>query len=174
MDETANTKADIDAPIVWMGYGIDAPEFNWNDYKNVDVKGKVLLMMVNQPLSDDAKFGKAMTYYGRWTYKFEEAARMGAAGVILIHKTEMASYGWEVVRNSWGGERSYLRNDPAPKLKLASWIQFDVARKLAQACGMNLDEMMAAAQKPGFKAVSLPAKAKLHIVSTVRPFEPSN
>jgi Zn-dependent M28 family amino/carboxypeptidase len=176
MDETTRTVGDVDAPIVWMGYGIDAPEFNWNDYKDVDVKGKVLLMMVNQPPSDNPKFfgGKALTYYGRWTYKYEQAARLGAASVILIHKTDMASYGWNVVRNSWSGERAYLRNDPAPKLKIASWIQLDVAAKLAAACGMNLDEMMAAAQKPGFKAVTLPAKLKLHIVSTVRPFESSN
>ena len=162
MDETTNTQDDVDAPIVWMGYGIDAPEYNWNDYKDVDVKGKVLLMMVNQPPSDDPKFfnGKTLTYYGRWTYKFEEAARKGAVGVILIHKTEMASYGWNVVRNSWSGERAYLRNDPAPKLKVASWIQLDVAQKLAQACGMNLDQMMAAAQKRGFKPVPLPAKLK--------------
>ena len=176
MDETTNTQDEVDAPIVWMGYGIDAPEFKWNDYKDVDVKGKVLLMMVNEPPSDDPKYfgGKALTYYGRWTYKFEEAARMGAAGVILIHKTDMASYGWDVVRNSWGGERAYLRDDPAPKLKLASWVQLDVARKLAAACGMNLDEMMAAAQKPGFKAMPLPATVKAHIVSTVRPFDVNN
>ena len=136
MDETGETSTAIDAPIVWIGYGIDAPEFNWNDYKDVDVKGKVLLMMVNEPPSDDPKFfnGKALTYYGRWTYKYEEAARKGAAGVLLIHKTDMASYGWDVVRNSWSGERSYLRNDPAPKLKIASWIQLDVARKLMQDC----------------------------------------
>jgi Zn-dependent M28 family amino/carboxypeptidase len=177
MDETTKTVNDIDAPIVWIGYGIDAREFNWNDYKDVDVKGKVLLMMVNQPPSNDPKFfggGKALTYYGRWTYKYEQAARMGAAGVILIHRTEMASYGWNVVRNSWSGERAYLRDDPAPKLKVASWIQLDVARKLAADCGMSLDEMMAAAQKPGFKAVTLPAHLKAHIVSTVRPFESSN
>ncbi len=176
MDETGESSTDVDAPIVWMGYGIDAPEFNWNDYKDADVKGKVLLMMVNEPPSDDAKFfnGPALTYYGRWTYKYEQAARMGAVGVILIHKTDMASYGWEVVRNSWSGERSYLRNDPAPKLKIASWIQLDVARKLAQDCGKNLDEMMAAAAKPGFKAEPLPAKLKAHIVSKVRPFDSNN
>ena len=176
MDETGQTTADIDAPIVWMGYGIDAPEFNWNDYKDVDVKGKILLMMVNEPPSDDPKFfaGPALTYYGRWTYKFEQAARMGAAGVILIHKTEMASYGWDVVRNSWSGERSYLRNDPAPKLKIASWLQLEVARKLAQDCGKNLDDMMAAAAKPSFKAESLSAKLKAQIVSKVRPFDSNN
>ena len=176
MDETGQTDTTIDAPLVWIGYGIDAPEYKWSDYAGVDVKGKVLLMLVNEPPSDDLSFfkGKAMTYYGRWTYKYEEAARKGAAGVILIHKTEMASYGWDVVRNSWGGERSYLRNDPAPKLKMASWIQLDVARKLAQECGMNLDEMMAAAQKPGFKAELLPASLKAHIVSNVRPFDSTN
>lgn len=176
MDETGQSSTDIDAPIVWMGYGIDAPEFNWNDYKGADVKGKVLLMMVNEPPSDDPKFfnGKALTYYGRWTYKFEEAARKGAAGVILIHKTDMASYGWDVVRNSWSGERSYLRNDPAPKLKVASWAQLDIARKLAQSCGKNLDDMMAAAQKPGFRAEPLPVTLKAHIVSKVRPFDSNN
>ena len=176
MDETGKTDTTIDAPIVWIGYGIDAPEYKWNDYAGVDVKGKVLLMLVNEPPSDDPGFfkGKALTYYGRWTYKYEEAARKGAAGVILIHKTDLASYGWEVVRNSWGGERSYLRNDPAPKLKVASWIQLDVARKLAQDCGRNLDEMIAAAQKPGFKAEPLPAKLKAHIVSKVRPFDSNN
>jgi Zn-dependent M28 family amino/carboxypeptidase len=176
MDETTNTQNDVDAPIVWMGYGIDAPEFNWDDYKDADVKGKVLLMMVNQPPSDDPKFfnGGTLTYYGRWTYKFEEAARKGATGVILIHKTEMASYGWNVVRNSWSGERAYLRDDPAPKLKVASWIQLDVAQKFAQACGLKLDDMMAAAQKHGFKAVPLPARLKARMISKVRPFDVNN
>jgi len=176
MDETGEASSTVDAPIVWIGYGVDAPEFNWNDYKDVDVKGKVLLMLVNDPPSDDPKFfgGKAMTYYGRWTYKYEEAARKGAAGVLLIHKTEMASYGWDVVRNSWSGERSYLRNDPAPKLKVASWIQLDVARNLMQDCGLNLDEQMAAAGKQGFKAMLLPAQFKAHIESKLRPFDSNN
>ena len=176
MDNTGKPRDDINAGLVWMGYGIDAPEFNWNDYKDVDVHGKVLLMLVNQPPSDDPKFfnGKALTYYGRWTYKFEEAARKGAVGVILIHKTEMASYGWNVVRNSWSGERSLLRNDPAPKLALASWIQFDAAQKLARACGMNLDEMIAAAGNRGFKPVALPARASATIISKVRDFDSSN
>jgi len=176
MDETGDTSTTIDAPIVWMGYGIVAPEFNWNDYKDVDVKGKVLLMMVNEPPSDDPKYfgGKALTYYGRWTYKYEQAARMGAAGVLLVHKTDMASYGWDVVRNSWSGERSYLRNDPAPKLKIASWIQLDFAHKLMQACGKDLDAEMAAAAKTGFNAQPLPARFKAHIVSKVRPFDSNN
>ena len=176
MDNTGKQRDEIDAPLVWMGYGIDAPEFNWNDYQDVDVRGKVLLMLVNQPPSDDPKWfnGKALTYYGRWTYKFEEAARKGAAGVILIHKTEMASYGWNVVRNSWSGDRSYLRNDPAPKLALASWIQFDAAQKLARACGLNLEEMIAAAGRRGFKPVPLPARVKATILSKVREFDSNN
>ena len=128
----ASTRDDINTDLVWIGYGIDAPEFNWNDYKDVDVKGKVLLMLVNEPPSDDPKFfaGKALTYYGRWTYKYEEAARKGAAGVILIHKTSMASYGWDVVRNSWSGERSFLRDDSEQKLKMAGWIQLEVGAQI--------------------------------------------
>src|SRR5712691_2216654 len=95
-DQTQQPQSDVDSEIVYVGYGIDAPEYNWDDYKGVDGKGKVLLMLVNQP-SDDPKLfhGKALTYYGRWTYKYEQAVRKGAVGAILIHKTDMASYGWE-------------------------------------------------------------------------------
>src|SRR6185369_547897 len=106
MDESQQSTSDLHTPeMVFIGYGITAPEFQWDDFAGVDVKGKVLLMLVNEPASDDPKYfnGKALTYYGRWTYKFEHAAKMGAAGVILIHKREMASYGWDVVRSSWSG-----------------------------------------------------------------------
>ena len=176
MDNTGKSRHEIDADIIWMGYGIDAPEFNWDDYKNVDVRGKVLLMLVNEPPSDDPNFfaGKALTYYGRWTYKYEEAARKGAAGVILIHKSDLASYGWNVVRNSWSGERSLLRNDSAPRLALASWIQYDVANSLARSCGMNLAEMVAAAGERGFKPVALPARVKATLISKVRNFDSEN
>jgi|SRR5579871_777625 len=176
MDNTGKQRSEIDAGLVWMGYGIDAPEFNWNDYRGVDVRGKVLLMLVNEPPSDDPKFfaGKALTYYGRWTYKYEEAARKGAVGVILIHKNDMASYGWNVVRNSWSGERSLLRDDSAPRLALAAWIQSDVARKLAKSCGMNLDVMIAAAGKRGFRPIALPARVKATMLSKVRSFDSSN
>src|SRR6267378_1512490 len=110
-DQTQQAQSDVDAEIIYVGYGIEAPEYNWDDYKGTDVKGKVLLMLVNEPPSDDTKFfkGKALTYYGRWTYKYEQTARKGAVGAILIHKTEMASYGWDVVRNSNSGEKSYLK-----------------------------------------------------------------
>ena len=165
------------ADIVWMGYGIDAPEFNWNDYKDVDVKGKVLLMLVNEPPSEGPNFfaGKALTYYGRWTYKFEEAARKGAAGVILIHKTEMASYGWNVVRNSLVGRALILLRRSSAQAG-AGFV--DPVRRGAEAgagCGMNLDEMIAAAQASrGFKAVVLPARAEGPIVSQVRDFDSNN
>ncbi len=176
MDESQNPISDLDANVIFVGYGITAPEYNWDDYAGVNVKGKILLMLVNEPPStDDAFFkGKALTYYGRWTYKFEQAAKMGAAGVILVHRTEMASYGWEVVRSSWSGERSYLRTDKAPKLHLAAWVQFEIAKKIAEAGGQNLDALMLAAQKPGFKPVPLTVTVKSHVVSKVRPFESQN
>jgi Zn-dependent M28 family amino/carboxypeptidase len=175
-DETQQPESDIDADIVYVGYGIEAPEYNWDDYKGVDVKGKVLLMLVNEPPSDDPKFfnAKALTYYGRWTYKYEEAARKGAVGAILIHKTDMASYGWQVVRNSNSGEKSYLKLEGAPKLKAAAWIQLDVARKLASASGLDLDKMMADASSREFKPVPLHARLAAHMTSKVRPFSSNN
>jgi Zn-dependent M28 family amino/carboxypeptidase len=175
-DQTHSAKSVIEAPLVWVGYGIHAPEYNWDDYKGTDVKGKMLLMLVNEPPSDDPNFfkGKALTYYGRWTYKYEEAARRGAAGVVLIHKTEMASYGWEVVRNSWGGETSLLQDETDPKLKSAGWIQLEVARKLAQSAGMDLDKMMQDANSREFKPVELPVRVKETIVSKVRRFASRN
>src|SRR6267378_1738758 len=121
-NESQTESADIDAPIVFVGYGIKAAEYDWNDYKNVDLHGKVALLFVNEPFTDDPNFfkGKALTYYGRWTYKFEETARRGAVATLIIHRTDLASYGWEVVRNSWGTERSYLKKDATPRLQAAS------------------------------------------------------
>ena len=99
---------------MFVGYGIEAPEYGWNDFKGVDVSGKVVLVIVNEPPSSDPKFfaGDAMTYYGRWTYKFEEAARKGAIGALIIHRTDLASYGWNVVRSSWSNEQVYLAQRP--------------------------------------------------------------
>ena len=174
-DQTQQPQSDVDADIVFVGYGIEAPEYNWDDYKGTDVRGKVLLMLVNEPPSDDPKFfkGKALTYYGRWTYKFEEAARKGAVGVILVHQTAMASYPWEVVRNSNSGEKSYLKVE-GPVLKVASWIHLDVAKRLASASGMDLDKMMKDAQSRDFHPAVLEAKLKAHMVSKVRNFESNN
>ena len=175
-DETQQPQSDVDADLVYVGYGIEAPEYKWDDYKGTDVKGKVLLMLVNEPPSDDPKFfkGPALTYYGRWTYKYEEAARKGAVGAILIHKTDMASYGWEVVRNSNSGEKSFLKAEGQPQLKVASWIQLGVAQKLASVAHMDLDTMFADARSPGFKPVELPIKLKAHMVSKIRRFDSNN
>jgi Zn-dependent M28 family amino/carboxypeptidase len=174
-DQTQQPQSDVDADIVFVGYGIEAPEYNWDDYKGADVRGKVLLMLVNEPPSDDPKFfkGKALTYYGRWTYKYEEAARKGAVGVILIHKEDMASYPWEVVRNSNAGEKSYLKLE-GPALKVAAWVQLDVAKRLAAASGADLERMMADARTREFRPLNLSAKLRAHMVSKVRSFESNN
>ncbi|HYH00342.1 MAG TPA: M28 family metallopeptidase [Terriglobales bacterium] len=175
-DETEQATSDIDAEIVFVGYGIDAPEYKWNDYKDVDVKGKVLLMLVNEPPSDDPSFfkGKALTYYGRWTYKFEEAARKGAAGALIVHKTDMASYGWNVVETSNTGEKSYLRNSGKPKLNMASWIQLAVADQIAKAAGKDINSLMEMAKSRDFRPIPMPIRMKAHIISKVRPFDSYN
>jgi len=173
-------EADVEAPIVFVGYGINAPEYNWNDYAGADVKGKVVLMFVNEPPSplpatDDSFFkGKALTYYGRWTYKYEEAARQGAAGAILIHQTQMASYPWTVLSRGWGAEQAYLRSDSKPKLLLRSWITFDIARKLFASCRLDIDKLMQQMRQRGFQAISLDATLKAHVVSSVRQFDGQN
>src|SRR5580698_3622493 len=175
-NRTLTPVAEIDAPIVFGGYGITAPEFGWDDYAGVDVKGKVVLVIVGDPPSDDPKFfgGKALTYYGRWTYKFEQAARKGAVGALIIHRTDLASYGWDVVKNSNSGERTALRDDANPRLQAASWIHLDVARKLFAMSGLDLDKEFAAAGQRGFHAVELPVRLKATVTSTVRPFQSPN
>jgi len=176
-DETGQSAADIDAPIIFVGYGIHAPEYNWDDYAGVDVKGKIALVIVNEPPSDDEKFfkGKALTYYGRWTYKYEEASRRGAVGVLIIHRRDLASYGWEVVRNSQAIEKSFLQGDPTATLRAAAWIQHDVAQRLFTMAGLgDLDQAIARAGERGFHAVELPVKLRGHIESRVRRYVSSN
>jgi len=175
-NETLTPVTSIDAPIVFVGYGATAPEYDWDDYAGVDVKGKVILCIVGDPPSDDPKFfaGRALTYYGRWTYKFEQAARKGAVGALIIHRTDLASYGWNVVRNSNSGEKTFLRDDSNPRLQAASWIQLDVARKLFAMSGLDLDKEFEAAGKRGFKAVELPVRLKATVTSTVRKFQSPN
>ena len=175
-NEAQKEVSDLDAPIVFVGYGITAPEYQWDDYKGVDLKGKVALLFVNEPTSDDPKFftGRALTFYGRWVYKYQETARRGAVATLIIHRRDLASYGWEVVRNSNGKAKSYLRLDGTTKLQAASWIQLDVARKLAAMAGMDVDKMFEQAQSRDFKPVELPVRLKAHIASTVRPFSSKN
>jgi Zn-dependent M28 family amino/carboxypeptidase len=175
-NRTLTPSVDVNAPIVFVGYGVTAPEFGWDDYAGVDVKGKIILCIVGDPPSDDPKFfgGKALTYYGRWTYKFEQAARMGAVGALIIHRTDLASYGWDVVKNSNTSEKTYLRDNTDPQLQAASWIQLDVARQIFNASGMKLEDAFAAAGKKGFKAVELPVRLQAHVESVVRPFQSAN
>jgi Zn-dependent M28 family amino/carboxypeptidase len=175
-NESQTETADIDAPIVFVGYGITAPEYHWDDYKGVDLKGKVALLFVNEPISGDPKFfkGKALTYYGRWTYKFEETARHGAVATLIIHRTDLASYGWQVVRSSWGTEKSHLRRDATPKLQAASWIQLDVAKKLAAMSGQDIDKMFQQAQSRDFRPFELPVRLHAHVASQLRPFVSRN
>jgi hypothetical protein len=166
-NQTQTDSVQLDAPIVFVGYGIDAPEYQWNDFKGVDVKGKVVLLIVNEPPSKDPKFfnGEALTYYGRWTYKFEQAARKGAIGALIIHRTDLASYGWQVVRSSWSNEAVYLADDKDPKLEAASWIQLDVARQIFAASGLDLNAMIESAGTRKFKARELPVRLRAHLIS---------
>ena len=152
-----------DSEVVFVGYGVNAPEFGWNDYEGLDVKGKTVVMLVNDPgfaTKDEALFkGNAMTYYGRWTYKYEEAGRQGAEAVIVIHETEPASYGWEVVSGSWTGEQlDLVRPDKgASRSALEGWITYDQADQMFSKAGLDLAKMKSDAATKGFKAVPAPS-----------------
>ena len=178
-----SAKVAIDADLVFVGYGIDAPQYKWNDYKGkpADYRGKVLLMIVNDPPATKAEpglfGGKALTYYGRWTYKYEEAARRGAAGVILIHTTDSAGYGWNVVRTSngnWRYEIARSANDKTPFLKLKAWATNDAATKMLAAANLNLDDLRKRANSRNFKPVATGLKVKLDLNSELKRLESPN
>lgn len=160
--------------LVYVGYGVVAPEFGWNDYEGVDVKGKTVVVLVNDPgfirKDPDLFKGPAMTYYGRWTYKFEEAARQGAVGALIVHETEAASYGWEVVQNSWGGPSFDLppSEDPEPRLTFQGWIHGDTAKQLFAAAGLDLEQQRLAADQRGFRAVPLDGAATVSFRTVIR------
>jgi Zn-dependent M28 family amino/carboxypeptidase len=173
----------IDADLVFAGYGVDAPNFNWNDYSGSpdDYRGKVLMIMVNDPPATAAEpqlFGdKALTYYGRWTYKYEEAARRGAAGVILIHTTESAGYGWNVVRTSNGNWRyEVMRNagETTPYLDIKSWVTDDTAKKILNSAKLDLDELRAKARQRGSKPVNTGVKVRMNLKSEMKTFDSPN
>ena len=176
----------IDADLVFVGYGVQAPEFQWDDFKGVDVKGKVIVVLINDPPvpdpSDPAKLdpktfgGTAMTYYGRWTYKFEKAAQMGAAGCIIIHQTERAGYPWEVVRNSWSATQFDLATPDKNMGRLAveSWITSDFATQLFRLAGQDLDKLMQAAARRDFKPVALGLHEKLTIHNSLQTIDSHN
>lgn len=171
--DVEQTEVAINGDLVFVGYGVHAPEANWDDYKGVDVRGKVLLMMVNDPPATATEpnlfGGKGLTYYGRWTYKYEEAARRGAAGAILIHTNESAGYGWSVIRNSWGAERFGLLPDAnTPVLKMKSWVTDEAAKKIVQAGGFDLNQLRQQAASRSFKPVTLNAKVDMPLRSQVQ------
>ena len=151
-----------DKPLVFVGYGIHAPERNWDDFKGVDVRGKVIVVLVNDADFEDPSLntfnGRAMTYYGRWTYKYEEAARQGAAGVLIVHEDAPASYGWNTVRNSWTGPQFDIEraNPSAERTMLEAWITRDTAVELFRRAGLDFETLKAQARTPDFQAVELP------------------
>jgi Zn-dependent M28 family amino/carboxypeptidase len=176
------TKSDV----VFVGYGVVAPEYGWDDYKDVDVHGKTILMLIGDPpvpdpkdpskLDDKMFKGKAMTYYGRWTYKYEIAAQKGAAAAIIIHETEPAAYPWQVVRSSWGRENFELDNPNKNRdaVSARSWITLDVAKKLFADCGKDFDALKESAIRKDFRPVALSAKANIEIKQQIRAFKSHN
>jgi Zn-dependent M28 family amino/carboxypeptidase len=172
--------------LIFVGYGAVAPEYGWDDYKNVDVKGKTLLMLIGDPpildskdpskLDDKIFKGKAMTYYGRWTYKYEIAAKKGAAAAIIIHETEPAAYPWQVVRSSWSKENFELDNPNKnmEAIPARSWITLDVAKKLLTDSGQDFDALKKSAITKNFRPVVLKAKANIDIKQQVRAFKSHN
>jgi Zn-dependent M28 family amino/carboxypeptidase len=159
--------------IVFVGYGINSSEYRWNDYDGLDVKGKTVLMLVNDPgyaTSDTSLFnGKAMTIYGRWTYKFEEAARQGASAAIIIHETNAAAYPWAVVQNSWSGSQFYLLDNDLTRsnLQLQSWVTTESAQKIFESAGLDYNQEINSAAKRGFKPVNMNLKASIQIKNKV-------
>ncbi len=161
--------------MVFVGYGINAPERGWNDYAGIDVKGKTVVILVNDPdwqeTGLEGRFnGKAMTYYGRWTYKYEEAARQGAAAAFIVHDTEPAAYGWNVVQSSWTGPQ-YNMDEPGGHMdqsKVIGWLTNDAARRILAASGQDLTSLSAAAKRQGFKAVPLRTRASIGLTNQIR------
>jgi hypothetical protein len=167
--QTPDTR--LEAELVFGGHGIAAPEWKWDDFKGVDVNGKVLLLFTNEPSSNDSKFfdGRALTYYGRWTYKYEEALRRGARGAILIHTTPTAGYGWEVVRSSWGREGPFVKLEPGEKaLALQGWVTREAGEKLLALAGKTVDELLAASESRDFKPLDLGIRIRAHLPTRIR------
>ena len=167
--------------VVFCGYGVNAPEYDWNDFEGVDVKGKVIVVLVNDPpvMKDDeldsTMFGgKAMTYYGRWSYKYEEGLRQGAAGVIVVHETIPAGYPFSVLQNGYNGEQLTIEDKSKKPLSFEGWMPVDAAEKLFKMSGLNYQKLKAKAVEPDFKAVTLKAKFTSRIANSVRKFSSNN
>ena len=170
-------EVEFDAPAVFVGHGITAPEYKWDDYQGVDVRGKVVVLFTGEPPSDDPSFftGKALTYYGRWTYKYEEAARRGALAAIIIHTTPTASYGWDVVRSSWGREDQQQKLGASEyALAFAGWVTKDAGEKIAATLSKSVDELLKVADTRGFRAASLPLRFRGRAPTRLRQIETRN
>ena len=164
-----------DAELVFVGYGIQAPEYRWDDFKGADLKGKVLVMMNNDPDWDPNLFaGKTRLYYGRWSYKFESAARQGAAGAIIIHTTPSAGYGWQVIQNSWTAEQFELPAKGEPRVQVRGWTTEEATRRLLAVGGFDLDDLVKRARSRDFKPVPLGITTSLRIANAVRRAETAN
>lgn len=159
-----------DAEVVFVGYGIEAPEYEWNDFAGQDLRGKVLLMLNNDPHWDEELFaGERRLYYGRWTYKYESAARQGAAGAIIIHTDESAGYPWQVVQSSWSGEQFELPAGDEPRIDVAAWATFDAAQSLLAAAGHDLGALVEQAKSRDFAPVPLGITTSLALDNTIEP-----
>ncbi|MCC7174856.1 MAG: M20/M25/M40 family metallo-hydrolase [Bryobacterales bacterium] len=168
---------EFDAEAVFVGHGIVAPEFQWDDFKGVDVRGKVLVLFTNEPSSDDPKFfgGRALTYYGRWTYKFEQAARAGALAALIIHTSPTAGYGWDVVRNSWSREEPFVKLPPGREdLAFAGWVTEDAGERLLSLAGRSVAELLQASESRGFKPIPLGVRVRGRIQSRIRDIPSAN
>ncbi len=172
--KTQEAIEDFDADAIFVGHGITAPEFGWDDYKDLDVKGKVLIAFTNEPPSDDPKFfgGKALTYYGRWTYRYEEATRRGAKAMLIIHTNETAGYPYSVVKKLGGAQ--IQRTPGAPALAFAGWLSRKAGDQLLGMIGMSVDDALKAANTKGFKAMPLGVRVHAHIPTTVRKINTKN
>lgn len=165
----------LDAEIVFVGYGIVAPEFDWDDYKGVDLRGKVLLMMNNDPSDDPQLFaGKRRLYYGRWDYKYESAARQGAAGAIIIHTESSAGYPYQVIQRSWTGEQFELSGATGPRLEIAGWFSEDATRRLTSLAGHDLDKLRQSAERRDFRPVPLGTRLSVSMNCKVREQDTAN
>ena len=164
-----------DAELVFVGYGIQAPEYKWDDFKGMSLKGKVLVMLNNDPDWDPKLFaGKRRLYYGRWVYKYESAARQGAAGAIIIHTTASAGYPWQVVQSSWGGEQFELPAEGEPRIQLKAWATEDATRRMLKASGYDLDKLVAAARSRAFKPVALGIRTSIAFTNKLSRVQTAN
>jgi Zn-dependent M28 family amino/carboxypeptidase len=164
-----------DAELVFVGYGIQAPEFGWDDFKGQDLRGKILVMMNNDPEDDPKVFaGKRRLYYGRWDYKYESAARQGAVGAIIIHTTPSAGYPYSVIQTSWTGEEFELQESTSPRLSMKAWVTEEAARRIVSHTGLDLDQLRTKAQSRDFQPVALGSRLSIELTGQVRSNETGN